>query len=232
MPDNERSDNPPSDSSYGFTRGEVDRAIVGGREHSGNHVQADPDWVSWPCLHGMHDACSTTTGESSRCGCACHGTSLGDAGAEHVDTYIREHLVPEWFGTVLLGPPPSGIGHYLEEKDRELADATPGILIRHGQPRFDAVGLFTQWLAERIALTTERPFSIELMHGEPMHGERTTVQLVVTAPDGFELTHTWAVSWLNAELEKANGRGDPLRAVIRDCAMAVANDLEHHRTGE
>lgn len=103
--------------------------------------------------------------------------------------------------------------------EREL----PGLLIRRGLPRYDAVGLFVQWLAERVSML-DAPFLIEIDAGAP----EAKVRLLVEDPrDGTTHAHTWHVGLLNDLLEKANGRGDLLRKEIRSTAADLSARLDY-----
>lgn len=92
----------------------------------------------------------------------------------------------------------------------EEAVAFPDDLARftqnqYGGQRFDAVGLFVQWLAEQLRRRTDRPFTIELKSWKDS-GE---VNLVISG-GGYA---KWPVPWLNELLER-DGHGRLLRQEI------------------
>lgn len=87
------------------------------------------------------------------------------------------------------------------------------LTIRHGEPRFDAVGLFIQWLVEHVseAVGGKATIAIELQVGYVGSGR---VKLLIVGTDR-PFQKTWTVEHLN-ELQLAdNGRGGLLKEEVR-----------------
>lgn len=84
---------------------------------------------------------------------------------------------------------------------------------RYGQPRFDAVGLFIQWLVEHVhdAVGGKATTAIELQVGYVGSGRVKLTILGAERP----FQKTWTVEHLN-ELQLAdNGRGGLLKEEVR-----------------
>lgn len=105
--------------------------------------------------------------------------------------------------------------------------AGPTVVTRANLPKFDAVGLFVQWLAEAVS-TLDMEFWIRLTYAKT-YG--TVVELEVHAVLEEQVAkRLWHVKDLNELLRDANGRGDVLKAEIQRTMIELRNRLkeEHH----
>lgn len=106
---------------------------------------------------------------------------------------------------------------FLDEAD-ELRPITRAAL-----PKFDAVGLFVQWLAEAVS-TLDAEFWIRLTYAKT-YGNVVELEVHAVLKEQI-LERLWHVADLNDLLRDANGRGDGLKAEIQRTMIELRNKTE------
>lgn len=102
------------------------------------------------------------------------------------------------------------------------------VTTRRGLQRYDAVGLFVQWLAERMSLAGVR-FSIEIQSPRKQLPAMVTLHVYMSEDEQLDtatMVWGWPVDRLNEMLEEAGGRGTRLQEEIRDAALDLQRRLE------
>lgn len=101
-------------------------------------------------------------------------------------------------------------------------------ITRAGLPKFDALGLFVQWLAEAVS-TLGLHFEISVGVGPKGTDARwpggADVRLRIEEGTMYH-SKTWDVDLLNEKMSDAGGRGDPLRVEIADAMNAIKAKLK------
>lgn len=112
---------------------------------------------------------------------------------------------------------------------QDPVESTPGhASASYGAPRFDAVGLFVQWLSEALAKVVPS-FTVDIAVGlsyEP------AVYLAAYTPEASKFTARWGINELNGALELHNGRGDGLRHMIAETMRELREQIKEDQNAD